>query len=156
MAGEENSTVGVGESLQPMRKTISTSFMQKDPYCVQNFEFECLSFLVLLHILECVCLILHPKRKFHGIFFKISEKNFHCSPFDILLNWIIKSIPNSENNTALYLKIWGTLRQKFNLIEFFFQWTNGPMDKWNNGLMDQWTNGPMDQWTDGKIDQWTK
>ena len=51
----------------------------------------------LLIFLECVC----HRENFMESFIKISEKNFHCSPFDILLNWIIKSIPNSENDTDL-------------------------------------------------------
>ena len=51
----------------------------------------------------------------------------------------------------------GTLRQKFNHIDFrhltFNQWTTGPLDQGTNGPMDQWTTGPMNQWSNGTMAQ---
>ena len=58
-------------------------------------------------------------------------------------------IKNDRRNSG------GTLRQKFNHIDFrhltFNQWTNGPRDQWTNGPLDQWTNEPLVQWNNGPI-----
>ena len=87
MAGEENSTVGNGKVYNRWKKLFPHLFLQKNPYCAKN----------IWYFLECV----FQRGNSVESFVKISEKNFHCSQFDILLNWIIKSILNSENDTGL-------------------------------------------------------